>query len=30
MDEILRDVIDDMKARQSDVPVSPERVNGSV
>ncbi len=30
MDEILRDVIDNVKARQSDVPVSPERVNGSV
>ena len=30
MDEILRDVIDDVKTRQPDISVSPERVNGSV
>jgi UDP-glucose 4-epimerase len=30
MDEILRDVIEDVKARQPDVSVSPERVNGAV
>ena len=30
MDEILQDVIEDVKTRQPDVSVSPERVNGAV